>query len=298
MGSCCSLCGVRMNNIAEIKRRLASVKQTRQITGAMETISVAKMRRATERYESNKPYFDALFDIAEAIATASDGDSVLFSPPKGAPLYIVIASDRGLCGSFNHDVFKTADGVMPDNSVVSAVGITAVEHYKTRNTLGEGHTGAIGYEKASEISKTIMSVYGKTVDSVYLIYTALQSKSVYAPTAKKLLPFDETINGKKDDKSGNTEQAVKKTAVFEPSAEAVLEKFVPLYLSGALYGAMLSSEAAEHLARRAAMSASTDNADAMIAALTAEQNSVRQSSVTEQITEIIGSTRALNKERL
>ena len=287
-----------MNNTAEIKRRLASVKQTRQITGAMETISVAKMRKATERYESNKPYFDALFGIADAISRSADGDSVLFSPPESAALYAVVASDRGLCGSFNHDVFKVADAALSDDSVVFTIGGTVTEHYKTRNVIGSKLSSAVNYAKASDVSRIVLDAYGKTADSVYIIYTGLLNKSSFAPIVKKLLPFGQNKTTEQDALENDDNSNCIKTAAFEPSADAVLEKFVPLYMSGAIYGAMLASEAAEHLARRAAMSASTDNADAMIAALTAEQNSVRQSSVTEQITEIIGSTRALNKERL
>lgn len=281
-----------MNDLSEIKRRLASVKQTRQITGAMETISVAKMRKSLDMYESSREYFDALNDIYKKLPLCLDEENAGFFGEKktGKPLLIVISADRGLCGSFNNDVFRLADGLAGENTLIMPIGKVACEHFASSEVLqpqdGLGKRSDI-YAIARQATDFILNRYNKDISTLDLIYTQLITRATYAPKTVRLLPFEV-------DADTDEEQDV--VGDFYPSPKAVLEKLVPLYLSGRIYSAIVNSRAAEDLARHTAMSAATRNADEMIDTLSAEYNRVRQSIVTRQITEMVGSTQALGKE--
>lgn len=279
-----------MKSLTEIKRRIASVRQTRQITGAMETVSIAKMRKALDRYEHNNAYFESIKSVMKQIAACDDGSMAEYigKPQQGKPMFIIIASDKGLCGGFNHDVFRLADSLITSDSIIIPIGQTALNHYgKHKNVdtrfTAEGYVP--DYSHAKTVTDSILNHYGKDVNTVTLIYTKLMSHASWNAQSITLLPVEADEAG-----AGNglfEESNV--TIEFEPSPKAVLKRLLPLYLSGIVYGAIVHSAAAEHSARRAAMSASTKNADEMIAALSLELNRTRQGAVTEQITEIIGS---------
>ncbi|MCI9404031.1 MAG: ATP synthase F1 subunit gamma [Clostridia bacterium] len=281
-----------MNNQADIKRRLASVRQTRQITGAMEMISVSKMRKSLERFDENHIYFDTLDKVVADIFDTDDPDLAEFvRPPKcGGKAVVVLASDKGLCGGFNHDVIKTADGIVTDDTTVIPIGQIPFEHYAAKKrggaefALDDGFVGASApdYGNAKRVADSVLSRYGKEFGSVSLVYTRLVSHAVWQPVIKRLLPVDAEMHRRGEKRSSAR-------AEFEPSACEVFERLLPMYLGGTVYGALVHSAASEHSARRAAMSASAKNADEMIAELSMEYNRARQSAVTEQITEIISS---------
>lgn len=277
-----------MKSLTEIKRRIASVKQTRQITGAMETVSIAKMRKALDRYEQNHAYFESIKSVMNQIAARDDGSMAEYigKPKQGKAMFIIIASDKGLCGGFNHDVFRFADKLITPDSLIVPIGQTARNHYAKHKNIDarfvtEGYVP--GYSHAKTVADAILGHYGKDVNTVTLVYTKLLSHASWNVQAINILPV-EADNAESDlfDESNGTIE-------FEPSPQAVLKRLLPLYLSGIVYGAIVHSAAAEHSARRAAMSASTKNADEMIEALSLELNRTRQGAVTEQITEIIGS---------
>ena len=281
-----------MNNQADIKRRLASVRQTRQITGAMEMISVSKMRKSLERFDENHIYFDTLDNVVADIFDTYDPDLAEFVRPSkcGGKAVIVLASDKGLCGGFNHDVIKTADGIVTADTTVIPIGQIPFDHYAAKKrggaefALDDGFVGASApdYGNAKRVADSVLSRYGKEFGSVSLVYTRLVSHAVWQPVIKQLLPVDAKMRGRGEKKSSAR-------AEFEPSVCEVFERLLPMYLGGTVYGALVHSAASEHSARRAAMSASAKNADEMIAELSMEYNRARQSAVTEQITEIISS---------
>lgn len=284
-----------MKSLTEIKRRIASVRQTRQITGAMETVSIAKMRKALDRYEHNHAYFESIKSVMNQIAACDDGSMTEYigKPQQGKPMYIIIASDKGLCGGFNHDVFRLADSLIASDSIIIPIGQTALNHYSKHKNIDTRFTAegyVPDYFHAKTVADEILNHYGKDVNTVTLIYTKLLSHASWNVQSINLLPVeaDKVGNGLFDESNVKIE--------FEPSPKAVLERLLPLYLSGIVYGAIVHSAAAEHSARRAAMSASTKNADEMIAALSLELNRTRQGAVTEQITEIIGSMRGMRSQ--
>ncbi len=287
-----------MNNLADLKRRIASVKQTERITGAMETISIAKMHKAIELYESNNAYFDILDRIVKEIAAANADElkDIIAPPESGFDIVVAIASDKGFCGAFNHDVFRLTDSLLTDNTVLVTVGHTTKEYYSTGNKVPADRlitrfTSCAclpDYKNAKAIADEIISRYGNDVKSAAIVYNGMKSHTSWAVRKHELLPFAVDM--------GETKPLGME---FEPSAAKVFERLLPLYISGIIYGALVQSGAAEHSARRVAMSAATKNADAMIGSLSVEYNRARQSTVTAQITEIVGSTQAIgaNNER-
>ncbi|MCH5162535.1 MAG: ATP synthase F1 subunit gamma [Clostridiales bacterium] len=285
-----------MRSLADIKRRLASVQKTRRITGAMETISTAKMKKALERFESNSAYFDILFGAIRAIANSGDVDvKELIKPPQeGKKLVIVVASDKGLCGSFNHDVFALSDTIIDDETVVMPIGRLAYEHFSRRGDAIDDRfideVCAPDYGRAKKFADVVLDEYGKSIKSVRLVYTRLVSRTLWTPKVVELLPLTNDEIGDE-----NSDKVNLSGVEFEPSQASVFKRLFPLYVSGMIYGAFISSATAEHGARQAAMSASSQNADEMIENLSIEYNSARQSAVTEQIIDVVASARAIGK---
>lgn len=273
-----------MSNLSDIKRRLASIKQTRQITGAMQTVSIVKMRKATELYESSRAYINMLKEITESLPGCDGADSALFSPPNsGAPLYFVITSDKGLCGGFDNEIFKTASAALPENAVVMPIGRAGAEKFKNFPNVDTRFVGAYSVDRATSdaIRDYVLDGYGSAFDSVYVVYSRFTGKSG-APTVTRLLPIEQG--------------GAHKPLYTDKPVEQVYGRLLPLYLSGMLYGALLNNHTSEQYARHAAMSAATDSADSAIAALSVEYNRARQNTVTSQITEIIGATSALGSK--
>ena len=277
-----------MNSLSDIKRRLISVKQTRQITGAMETISIAKMQKALARFDSYGIYADAVEQAVISMLSCGDELTAHYtSTARGGKLYIVIASDKGLCGGFNHDVFKLADSVIERDCTVIPIGQTAADHYSSAKNVDMRFV-SLGYSpdyaKVMPLAETVIDGFGNDFGSVALIYTKLISHTAWKPVIKTVLPVSSDMR---------SNVGAGSATVAEPSANEVLKTLLPLYISSACYGALLGSSAAEHSARRVAMSSSTKSADEMIETLSIEYNRARQNTVTEQITEIIGSMSAL-----
>ncbi len=274
-----------MNSLSDIKRRLVSVKQTRQITGAMETVSISKMRKATERYETSREYVNA---VRATMRSAAGCVPPPEKPRSARKAVFVVAADKGLCGAFNHDVLRLADGVIDADTVIIPIGKTAAEYFRKRENVDNRFVDSIvgaDYAHAKSLADVAFSYYDGGAQSVSIVYNALTSHSAYAPIVRQVLPCEQDAEARVNEDG------------YEPSAAEVCARLLPMYLECEAYDALLSSAAAEHMARRAAMSASTRSADEMIAALSIEYNRARQGAVTEQITEIIGSTSALDKRR-
>ncbi|MDE6200984.1 MAG: F0F1 ATP synthase subunit gamma [Clostridiales bacterium] len=271
-----------MSNLSDIKRRLSTVKQTRQITGAMQTVSVAKMRKAEEINCRSVAYLTLITDIMRGI-NVCDCDFIV-PPADGMDVMLVLSSDRGLCGGFDNGNFSAAEKAIDDNTIVMPIGQTAVNYFKgAKNAdlrFGQIVSAADG---AKAITDYLIKLYGKSVKSISIAYSVV-NKTIISPTVERLLPIDD-ISG---------ENAVE--TLFEPSPRQVLEALVPLYLSGKIYGAITANYAAEQSARHQAMTAATESADALILQLSSEYNRERQAAVTGQIVEIVGATAALSRK--
>ena len=278
----------------EIKTRIKSVESTKQITKAMELVSSSKFRKAKERAESARPYFNTLYNTVQDIAKNTSNSRNVFLKERKVNnvCYIVIAGDRGLAGGYNSNILKA---VIAHNKLGTGKVITVGK--KAKESLGKRGYEVIdyiesvekcAYEDANRVAQTAMEAYKNgEVDEVNLVYTEFISALSQEPKIVKLLPV--TID------NTNTEKEVKKgkdAVQYLPSADAVLGYVLPKYVSGSVYGAIAESFASEQAARRTAMESATDNANEMISKLELVYNRARQAAVTQEISEIVGGAAA------
>lgn len=281
------------SNMKDIKRRIKSVESTRQITKAMELVASSKLRKAKERADRSKPFFDTLYETMKDIVSEDPAFSSMYTKKRknNVALLIVVAGDRGLAGGFNANVLKLAqercDELQPETDVVILpIGRKAVEYFEKRDfrimERYENISEGFSIYGANSISEKIINVYGKDkIDSVELFYTDCQSPLVQESQHMKLIPLE--INAEKKS-TGLTN--------YEPSPEAVFDSLIPKYMAGVLFGAVVESFAAEQAARRIAMENASDNADEMISNLSLVYNRARQAAITQEITEIVGGASA------
>lgn len=278
----------------EIKTRIKSVESTKQITKAMELVSSSKFRKAKERAESARPYFNTLYNTVQDIAKNTSNSRNVFLKERKVNnvCYIVIAGDRGLAGGYNSNILKAviAHNKLGTGKVIT-VGKKAKESLSKRGYEVIDYIESVEkcvYEDANRVAQTAMEAYKNgEVDEVNLVYTEFISALSQEPKIVKLLPV--TID------NTNTEKEVKKgkaAVQYLPSADAVLEYVLPKYVSGSVYGAIAESFASEQAARRTAMESATDNANEMISKLELVYNRARQAAVTQEISEIVGGAAA------
>ena len=278
----------------EIKTRIKSVESTKQITKAMELVSSSKFRKAKERAESARPYFNTLYNTVQDIAKNTSNSRNVFLKERKVNnvCYIVIAGDRGLAGGYNSNILKAviAHNKLGTGKVIT-VGKKAKESLSKRGYEVIDYIESVEkcvYEDANRVAQTAMEAYKNgEVDEVNLVYTEFISALSQEPKIVKLLPV--TID------NTNTEKEVKKgkaAVQYLPSADAVLGYVLPKYVSGSVYGAIAESFASEQAARRTAMESATDNAHEMISKLELVYNRARQAAVTQEISEIVGGAAA------
>ena len=270
----------------EIKNRIRSMESTKQITKAMEMVAASKLRRAQAQVQSSRPYFEILLSTIRNIvdATQDVSSAYLTARPVKRSAYVVIAGDRGLAGGYNNYVLKLAyDHMAGKDAVVLPIGKKAVDFFKARKTplLVENYREAedLGVSDCFTAAKQLCKAYlGREVDEIFVVYTNFVSVLSQTPEALKLLPLEHTAQESKK---------IRLDVLYEPDSVEVLDRIVPEYLGGALYGALCESRAAEQAARRTAMDSATQNADEMIADLSLKFNRARQAAITQEITEIV-----------
>lgn len=292
-----------MANMREIRTRINSVQDTMKITNAMYLISSSKLRKARSGYESVSPYFETLkrtiADILERrpeieeelIETKSSmSKDVEKSEDKKKKLFIVISSDKGLAGSYNHNIFKLVEENLEEeiDNRLMLIGHMAVNYFKNNKkvVIDEKHIYPAAEPttfRAREIAEFIIDEYLKTdLDEVYIVYTKMVSSMAFEPRILRLLPLSRGMFEPAADTADKLQEPV-----FLPSPEAVLRHITPNYVKGLIYGAMVESYACEQSARMTAMDNATTNAKEMIRELTLAYNRVRQAAITQEITEIV-----------
>lgn len=281
------------SNMKDIKRRIKSVESTRQITKAMELVASSKLRKAKEKADNSKPFFNTLYDtMCEIVASDNTFNSIYTRKRKNnTTLLVVIGGDRGLAGGFNANILKLAqqryDELKGESEVIILpIGRKAVEYFEKRNakimTRYENISESITIYGAMSIADKIIDVYNKDkIDRVELFYTDCVSPLLQEAKRMPLIPLD--IEPSKE-YTGLTN--------YEPSPEDVFDSIMPRYVAGVIFGAVVDSFAAEQAARRTAMENATDNANEMISDLSLMYNRARQAAITQEITEIVGGASA------
>jgi len=284
-----------MARARDLKRRMRSVEKTRQITRTMEMVSTSKLKRAQDRVVAARPYAAAL---AEVLAELFDpGLSERFPLLRRVEAVkrvavVVITSNRGLCGGFNANLIRMAQQRL---EALSGAGAEVELHGIGRK--GIGYFRYVGQALASqridigdrptpqhavEVAEPLMERFaGGELDGVEVVFAKFNSPVSTPPTVVRVLPIEPP--------------PARPTAnyIVRPSAEAILEALLPLYLHNQLYRALVETAAAEHGARRTAMKNATDSAGEMIDWLRRTYNRARQAQITQEIAEIVGGSEAL-----
>lgn len=279
-------------SMKDIKLRIKSVESTMQITKAMELVASSKLRRAKERVEKSRPYFEvlhaALSDIAASNAELSS--PYIARRPVKKTCYVVIAGDRGLAGGYNANILKAVAAEVEGKEIcVLPVGKKALEHYQRRGVerITEQYAEAADVTVSDCFSMAQLLAKGFLAgeyDEIRLAYTNFVSMLSQQPATLRLLPLDVSRPEPGAGPRGLT--------LYEPSSEEVYDAIVPEYLAGLIYGALCESVASELGARRSAMDAATKNAGEMIDSLSLHYNRARQAAITQEITEIVAGAEA------
>jgi F-type H+-transporting ATPase subunit gamma len=286
--------------VKELKRRIRSIKNTQQITKAMKMVAAAKLRRAQEAAEKSRPYTETLKGtLARLVGLSNDVEHPLLVKRDEVRKvgYIVVTSDRGLCGGYNTNIIRDAtdsmgtDARKPENGII-AVGKKGRDFFRKRIgveaefiNLGD----RIKYADAREISQYVINAYeNEEVDEIYLVYAKFVNVLRQVPTVVKILPIEPPDPG-----SITEEHHVE--YIYEPSAETILLTLLPRYVGSQIYHAMLEGKASEQGARMTAMGNASQNAGEIIGNLTLKMNKVRQAAITDEILDIVGGAEALNK---
>lgn len=294
----------------EISRRIKAVKSIQQVTSAMKLVAAANLRRAQERVIAARPYAKQLEAILHRLAGTGTISHPLFEVRERRKVaYVVIASDRGLCGSYNINLIRKSAQVLRDETaepMLITIGRRVRDFYSRRQTpIAQEYTGLPedpSYALARELAGTLMKLFlDREVDEVRLVYTEFFSALNQKPAEMQLLPVQHPGAG---DAAGEEAAASddgwhaglgewKPPYIFEPDATSVLSSLLPKYVETQVYRVLLEAKASELGARMTAMSTATDNATEMIDKLTLLFNRARQAGITQEISEIVGGAEAL-----
>ena len=276
-------------NMKAVKLRIKSVQSTMQITKAMELVASSKLRKAKERAEVCRPYFETMHQTLVDIAQGNTDFSSVYARESGNEkcCYVLIAGDRGLAGGYNTNLFKCLEAASVNQDfLVLPIGKKAVEYSKRNGfacvTESFGEIADVSVADCFEMANLLCGEFKKgEFGHIDLCYTKFVSMLSQQPSAIPVLPLKD-LTDKQDTKS------IRNLILHEPDASEVFDAIVPEYLAGLIYGAVCESVASELAARRTAMEAATNNAEEMIEKLNLHYNRARQASITQEITEIVG----------
>ena len=286
-----------MASMSDIQRRKTSIQSTGQITKAMKLVATVKLQKARTNAENSKPYFDHMYEAVKNMLSRSGNldHKYLKAGKSSKKAVIVITSNRGLAGGYNSNVVKLLTN-NPDFSneqvVVYNVGRKGREVFVRKGyDIKEDFSDVINepmYEDAMEISKKVLSDFeNEEFGELYIAYTVFKNTVSHIPSLIKLLPVSAEEEGMEED-----EKLVLMN--YEPCAEEALDIIIPKYVSSLIYGALMESVASENGARMQAMDSATSNAEDMLADLSLLYNRARQSSITQELTEIIAGAEAIS----
>jgi F-type H+-transporting ATPase subunit gamma len=287
-----------VGSLKEIDTRIKSTKKMKQITKAMNMVSSSKLRRAEKNTKQFKPYMDKMQDAITAVAGSNKNSShpMLKERDVKRSGYLVITSDKGLAGAYSANVLKRLVTDIKqkhnDSSEYSIVvlGQQGVDFLKTRGYEIESSLVDLpdqpSFKSIQALAKHAIDLYSEeNIDELNIYYSHYVSVLENKPTTKKVLPLSQ-----EDSSQGHGHMS---TYEFEPDKESILSVILPQYVESLIYGTILDAKASEHASRMTAMKNASDNATELIDDLSLEYNRARQAAITQQITEIVGGSAAL-----
>ena len=276
----------------EIRNQISSIKSTQKITSAMEMVAASKMRKAQERMQATRPYAQKMLQAIGHIARANAQYRHPFMVEREAKRvgYIVVSTDRGLCGGLNVNLFKALvremrawneKGVETDLCAIGQKGTSFFQNYGGNVVAALTHLGdSPSSEKLIGNVKVMLDAYteGK-IDRLYVVHNEFVNTMTQSPKVEQLLPLPE----------GDDEEEIKNQwdYLYEPDAKQILEGLLPRYIESQVYQGVVENLACEQAARMIAMKSATDNAGGIIDELQLAYNKARQAAITQEISEIV-----------
>lgn len=295
-----------MANLRDIRNRISSIQNTQQITKAMQMVAAAKLRKAQNRIEETKPYAQKMKNVVGRLAKNTKVENPLLrnEEQKDRYLFIVVGSDRGLCGGFNNNLFKEvtsyisehlSDAQEEDRLDMICIGRKAVGFFPKRGyNVIEKHAGFfddLNYDATADIMESVRQQFvDETYDEVFVCYNEFKTVISQNRMIDSVLPIQpESLIDEEEQDDQEMDY------IFEPDPQQILDHLLPLHLNIQLWKAVLDSNAAEQGARMTAMDSATENAKELEQDLKLEYNQARQSAITTEISEIVSGAQALEE---
>lgn len=291
-------------SMQDIKRRIRSITSTEHITNAMKLVASAKFRKSKLTFDRTNEYLGYVTKaMNNACVSAKEVSSIYIgdSDECEKTCYIVITSNKGLCGAFNSNVIKKAEQLIKEQSCESklvTIGLKGRDYFQKRNYDIAGEclvsAEALTFVEAKEISEPILKMYEEgEIDKVVLVYTKFVNTMHQEVDTKVLLPMNmEDVEGEKGE-AEEVKTGLESPVEFFPSEQLVLDYLIPKYMELELYKSMIESAVCEFIGRRVAMENATDNAQDMLGKLSLNYNRARQSAITNELIEIVAGAEAL-----
>lgn len=286
-----------MANTKEIRTKIGSVSNTQKITSAMEMVAASKMRKVQDRMELTRPYAESMRQVIAHVASGTleyQHPYLQQREPKRVA-YIIISSDRGLCGGLNNNLFKKVleemtewqnKGVEVDTTLI---GSKAINFFQRMGNVVAQTSGLGDSPKLEEILGTVNAMLhqydeGK-IDSLFLVYNKFVNTMVQEPTTAQLLPHPSDVEAPKEEKRWDY--------IYEQAPRDILSDLLHRYIESQVYQGIVESIACEQAARMVAMKAATDNAGQLIDNLQLVYNKARQAAITQELSEIVSGAQAV-----
>ena len=285
-----------MASTRDIRRRIKSVKNTRQITKAMELVAASKMKKAQASALAGRPYAELLTDMLAALAPKVDGTLHPFLQPREVKTrgILLVTTDKGLCGPLNANLFKRAAAIKDDAKFV-VIGRKGAQFLARsgRNVVANfGVHDKVPFNEIKVVGDFMMDQFLKgEIDTIEVIYPQFKNTLIQESVHRPILPLNNLAEFVANLADENADESKPKTVddrlmIFEPDAQTVLEALLPFYVNRFLHQLSLSAKASEHSARMVAMKTAKDNANSLLDDLTLEYNKARQAAITQEILEI------------
>jgi F-type H+-transporting ATPase subunit gamma len=281
----------------EIRTKIASVQSTQKITSAMEMVAASKMRKAQDRMAASKPYAQRIRSVISHLANANPEYQHVFMQKREVKRvgYLVVSSDRGLCGGLNANVFKNviADAKANDEAGIESdlalIGKKSLSFFRSVGGHVVASTAELGDEPSLEeligtITTMLKAFEEGTIDELYIVYNDFVNTMTQEPTLRQLLP----LQAVEDDSLAHHWDYI-----YEPDAKDILDQLLVRFIESQVYQAVVENNACEQAARMIAMKAATDNAGDLINDLQTLYNKARQAEITQEISEIVSGAAAV-----
>jgi F-type H+-transporting ATPase subunit gamma len=291
-----------MAKARELRRRIKSVENTRQITKTMEMVATSRLKRAQDRVVGARPYADALAELLASlyIPDLAERFPLLRQPASSGQrvALVFITSNRGLCGGFNANLIRMTATLLAEHRAAGrevelhGIGRKGIGYFRYIGEPLAGARGDIGdrptAEHAVEVVTPLMARFAAgELDRVEVVYAKFNNPLSTPPTLLPVLPIEPAVP------AASPDRGIVANYLLRPSAVEILEAVLPMYVQNQMYRALVETAASEHGARRTAMKSATDNAGDMIDRLRRTYNRARQAQITQELAEIVGGAEAL-----